>query len=177
MVLPLSSVDIEYYAQEESLEILGYGIYYGISLAMLLYNFMLFVYLKDKSYLYYCVFVLMVLIIAVAYTGHGFYYLWPENNELNQYISPVASAAGVMAATIFMASFLQLKSRGNWGNKVYYSCISLSFFVIAISILCSYSDTLKIMSLAQMGLTVVFLGTSIYLWSIGVSEAKYFTIA
>jgi signal transduction histidine kinase len=177
MVLPLSSVDIEYYAQEESLEALGYGIYYGISLAMLLYNLMLFVYLKDKSYLYYCVFVLIVLISALAYTGHGFYYLWPENNELNQYITPVASAVGFMASALFMASFLQLKTRGRWGKKVYYSCISLSGIVIVLSILFSYSDSIKVMSLAQLALTVMFLGTSIYLWSRGVSEAKYFTIA
>ncbi len=177
MVLPLSSVDIEYYAQEESLEALGYGIYYGISLAMLLYNLMLFVYLKDKSYLYYCVFVLIVLISALAYTGHGFYYLWPEYNKLNQYITPVASAVGFMAAALFMASFLQLKSRGRWGEKVYYSCISLSGIVIVVSILFSYSDSIKVMSIVQLALTVMFLGSSMYLWSKGVSEAKYFTIA
>jgi signal transduction histidine kinase len=177
MVLPLTSVDIEHYAQEKSLETIGYGIYFGISLAMLLYNFMLLIYLKEKSYLYYCTFVFIILISALAYTGYGFKFLWPEYSELNRYITPIASAVGFLAASVFMASFLRLNSRGRWGKNVYYSCISLSVFVIFISVLLSYSSSIRVMSLAQLLLTVMFLGTSIYLWIKGVSEAKYFTIA
>jgi signal transduction histidine kinase len=177
MVLPLTSVDIEYYAQEKLLETIGYGIYFGISLAMLLYNFMLLIYLKERSYLYYCTFVFIILISALAYTGYGFKFLWPEYSELNRYITPIASAVGFLAASVFMASFLRLNSRGRWGKNVYYLCISLSVFVIFISVLLSYSSSIRVMSLAQLLLTVMFLGTSIYLWIKGVSEAKYFTIA
>ena len=177
MVLPLTSIDIENYAHHESLETIAYGVYFGITFAMLMYNFMLLIYLKDKNYLYYCIFVLVIFISALAYTGHGFYFLWPEYNEINRYITPVASAMGFLAASVFMASFLQIKSRGSWGRGVYDLCIFLSVFVIVISAFLSYSNSIKIMSIVQWLLTVLFLGTSIRLWFKGVSEAKYFTIA
>lgn len=177
MVLPLTSVDIENYAQDESLETIAYGIYFGITLAMLIYNFMLFVYLKEKSYLYYCVFVFVIFISALAYTGHGFHFFWPHYNEINRYITPVASAIGFLAASMFMANFLQIKSRGLWEKRVYNVCIALSIFVIVIAVFLSYSASIIVMSLVQWILTILFLGTSIRLWLKGVSEAKYFTIA
>ena len=177
MVLPLSSTNIERYAQESALENMAYGVYFGISVAMLIYNFMLLIFLKDKSYLYYCIFVSIILLSALAYTGHGFYFIWPEYSDVNRYMTPVASALGFLAASVFMASFLQLNTRGRWGAIVNRICIAFSLFVIAISILVNYSDSIKIMSLVQLILTVLFLGSSIYLWRKGVSEAKYFTIA
>jgi signal transduction histidine kinase len=177
MVLPLSSTNIERYAQESAIENMAYGVYFGISVALLIYNFMLLIYLKDKNYLYYCIFVSIILLSALAYTGHGFYLIWPEYSDVNEYITPVASALGFLAASVFMASFLQISSRGEWGKVVNRLCLGLSFFVIFVSIFVNYSDSIKIMSLVQLILTVLFLGSSIYLWRRGVSEAKYFTIA
>jgi signal transduction histidine kinase len=177
MVLPLSSVNVEHYAQEVSLENLTHGIYFGISIAMFLYNLMLFVYLKERSYLYYCIFVLVVFISALAYTGQGFYRLWPEYEILNRYMTPVASAGGFLAATFFFGSFLQLNTRGLWGRRVLSICISISVICVASSIFLSYSKSVQVLALIQMLLTVLYLGSSSYLWKKGVLEAKYFTFA
>jgi hypothetical protein len=176
-VLTLSSVNVEHYAQEVSLENLTHGIYFGISIAMFLYNLMLFVYLKERSYLYYCIFVLVVFISALAYTGQGFYRLWPEYEILNRYMTPVASAGGFLAATFFFGSFLQLNTRGLWGRRVLSICISISVICVASSIFLSYSKSVQVLALIQMLLTVLYLGSSSYLWKKGVLEAKYFTFA
>ena len=177
MVLPLSSVNIEDYGQETSIENLTHGIYFGISIAMFLYNMMLFVYLKDRSYLYYCSFVFIIFLSALAYTGQGFYWLWPENEILNRYMTPVMSASGFLAATLFFGSFLQLNSRGSWGKRVFIICMGLSIFSVVTSVVLSYSESIKILTLMQLLLTILYLGTSLYLWKNGVVVAKYFTLA
>lgn len=177
MVLPLSTVNIEQYAQEVSIENLTHGIYFGISIAMFLYNIMLFVYLKDRSYLYYCLFVFIIFLSALAYTGQGFYRLWPEYEGLNRYMTPVMSAGGFLAATFFFGSFLQLNSRGRWGRKVFLTCLGLSVLSVIASLFLSYSQSVQMLTLIQLLLTVLYLGTSSYLWKNGVLEAKYFTFA
>ena len=177
MILPLSSVNIERYASEDSIENLTHGIYFGISIAMILYNFMLFVYLKDRSYLYYCLFVFVILLSALAYTGQGFYRLWPEYEWLNRYMTPVMSAGGFLAATFFLGSFLQLNSRGLWGRRVFLTCLVISILSVAASLLLSYSKSVQLLTLIQLLLTVLYLGTSSFLWKKGVLEAKYFTLA
>lgn len=177
MIMPLSSVDIEGYAHEVSVENITHGIYFGISIAMILYNFMLFVYLKDRSYLYYCLFVFIVLLSALAYTGQGFYRLWPDHEWLNRYMTPVMSAGGYVAATFFIGSFLQLNSRGRWGRRVFLACLAISVLSVAASLLLSYSHSVQMLTLIQLLLTVLYLGTSSFLWKSGILEAKYFTFA
>jgi len=177
MVLPLSSVNIEDYSQQSSFESLAHGIYFGITIAMLLYNIMLFVYLKERSYLYYCIFVFVMFLTTLAYSGQGFYRLWPEYEELNRYMTPVTSAFGFLAATLFFGSFLQLKNRGLWGRRVFISCVCISFISVAASVFLTYSKSIQVLSLMQLFLTVLFLGTASYLWRKGVLEAKYFTFA
>lgn len=177
MVLPLSSVDIEYYAQEESVENIAYGIYFGITIAMMLYNFMLFVYLREQTYLYYCLFVFVIFISAISYTGHGFYWLWPNNSELNAFMAPFTAAMGFLVSTLFMSSFLQIRHRGKWGVRVFNIGITLSLMVIFSTMIVGYSASIKIISLVQILLTIVFVSYSISLWRKGVLEAKYFTLA
>lgn len=177
MVLPLNSVNIELYAQNKTIENIAYGIYFGITFAMFLYNFMLFIYLKDRTYLYYCAFVFIIFISAISYTGHGFYWLWPEHSQLNTFMAPLSAALGFLAATLFMGSFLQMKKRGEQGRKVLGVSIALSILVILASILLSYSMSIKVIALVQLILTAVFLTYSISLWRKGVLEAKYFTLA
>lgn len=177
MIMPLSSVDIERYAHEVSVENITHGIYFGISIAMILYNFMLFVYLKDRSYLYYCLFVFIVLLSALAYTGQGFYRLWPEYEWLNRYMTPVMSAGGYIAATFFIGNFLQLNSRGRWGRRVFLACLAISIISVAASLLLSYTHSVQLLTLIQLLLTVLYLGTSSFLWKSGILEAKYFTFA
>lgn len=177
MVLPLSSLSIGGYAEHTSFENLAHGIYFGITIAMLLYNIMLFVYLKERSYLYYCVFVSVMFLTTLAYSGQGFYRLWPEYEELNRYMTPVTSAFGFLAATLFFGSFLQVKNRGLWGRRVFNSCVCISFISVAASVFLTYSKSIQVLSLMQLFLTVLFLGTASYLWRRGVLEAKYFTFA
>lgn len=177
MVMPLSSVDIEYYAQEEALGTLGFGLYFGITFAMLIYNFMLYLYLKEQSYLYYCLFVLTMFSSVISYTGHGFYWIWPKFSELNSIMATLTSSLTFLGVTLFFNSFLRIRSRGVLGRRVFYSLLSLSVLVITCSLLLSYSAGLTVIFYVHMIFTVLVLSYSLYLWLQGIAEARYFTLA
>lgn len=177
MVLPISTSNINYYAQEESVENVAYGIYFGITFAMLIYNLMLFVYIKERSYLYYCLFVLSIFISAISYTGHGFYGLWPNHSNINSFMAPFTAAVSFLFSMLFFSSFLQVRTRGVWGERVFNIGIFLSCLVILASIFRSYSESIKIISIVQVILTTIVISYSISLWRKGIVEAKYFTLA
>jgi hypothetical protein len=47
------------------------GFMLGILLAMMLYNLVLFLFLKDKTYLYYVIYVFSIILYQIVFTGSG----------------------------------------------------------------------------------------------------------
>lgn len=54
------------------------GILYGIALALACYNFMLFTALRDKTYLFYSLFIVTLFLFYASVDGYA-YYIWPDN--------------------------------------------------------------------------------------------------
>lgn len=52
--------------------------YFGMAAAMALFNFLLFLALRDRTYLYYVCFVTSAALALAAYNGVGFEFLWPS---------------------------------------------------------------------------------------------------
>jgi diguanylate cyclase (GGDEF)-like protein len=65
--------------QQASNENIGFGLIYGMILALLLYNLFILIALHDKAYLWYVLATACVLVFILSMTGHGFQYLWPDN--------------------------------------------------------------------------------------------------
>lgn len=63
-------------AQSETRHLI-YGLYYGAILALLLYNLMLFISLRDSVYLYYALYVAGLGLTFFSINGLAFRYFWP----------------------------------------------------------------------------------------------------
>jgi diguanylate cyclase (GGDEF)-like protein len=74
---PLSTWQLGDLEQHASNENLGFGLIYGIILALLLYNLFILIALRDKAYFWYVMATACVLVFILSMTGHGFQYLWP----------------------------------------------------------------------------------------------------
>jgi diguanylate cyclase (GGDEF)-like protein len=68
--------DLEQQAKHENI---GFGLVYGMILALLLYNLFILIALRDKAYLWYVLATACVLVFILSMTGHGFQYLWPDS--------------------------------------------------------------------------------------------------
>lgn len=65
--------------EQARLELGWAGLYGGALLAMLFYNLMLFVSLRDRSHLYYVGYLAVFGVAQLTLNGVAFQYLWPEN--------------------------------------------------------------------------------------------------
>lgn len=84
------------------------GIYYGILLSMLAYNFLIFLSIREISYLNYVHFIGSSILFLVSLSGFGFEYLWPESTRWALTAQPVLISFTLVGMLNFSRSFLSL---------------------------------------------------------------------
>ncbi|MDF1821133.1 MAG: sensor domain-containing diguanylate cyclase [Alcanivoracaceae bacterium] len=87
----------------------AYGFVYGFLLALLAYNLMLFIGLRQRSHLNYSVYLASFIAMNLAYTGHGYAWLWPGAVDVQRYIIFVFMALFACAGLRFASGFLALR--------------------------------------------------------------------
>src|SRR5699024_3028086 len=75
---PIIVWDQEAFMDKSQNEFLLLGIFYGISIVMIVYNLFLFLSLRLKSYLFYVLAITFTLLGKVSINGLGYQYLWPD---------------------------------------------------------------------------------------------------
>ncbi|MBD0285903.1 MAG: hypothetical protein ICV79_10840 [Flavisolibacter sp.] len=80
-------------------------IYYGMMAVMVLYNFFIYLTLKDKAYLYYVVYTFLMGLLNAVVNGDTFKYLWPGAPVLNHFID-VITCSVTIASILFAIHFL-----------------------------------------------------------------------
>ena len=86
----------------------GQGLYFGILLALLLYNFAVMVSIRETSYFHYVMYVLSFGALMLSFGGYGFEYLWPRSPWFQNVSLPLAIAAVLGSSVAFARSFLEL---------------------------------------------------------------------
>lgn len=84
-----------------------FGIYYGLTIGLILYNLLLFFSIRDKNYLYYVGYIGAYLIVQASLNGVAFEYLWPDYPVLNDFIIPLSISAALFMVIQFSVSFLK----------------------------------------------------------------------
>jgi len=109
MVLPIFFGDIESSSARDVFNGYSYGIFYGILIALLLYNLLLFLSIKQPRYFYYVLYLAMFMFMNLSYTGHGFSLIWPGSALLQQWINPISISLASIAGVVFAFSFLNIR--------------------------------------------------------------------
>ena len=93
--------------EHESLhEYIGQALYFGMLLALGLYNLLLFASLRDRTYLYYVMFVAANALSLIAFSGVGFQFLWPESPGWSMISSMIGFALTGMTLMLFQRRLL-----------------------------------------------------------------------
>ncbi|MCE9596772.1 MAG: adenylate cyclase [Spirochaetia bacterium] len=85
------------------------GGYYGILGVMAVYNFFLFLSLRDKGYLYYIIYISFFGLFLLSQYGLAYEYLWPTWNTIARKLNPVLAAALEASTLLFTRTFLNTR--------------------------------------------------------------------
>ena len=107
---------------------LAIGIYYGILLALFVYNLVLWLSLRDPSYGWYLLHIGAFGLVLFTLNGFGFEYLWPNSTWLADKSVPLSICLALIGMQQFARTFLELPQRWPRGNWVSLGLIA--FFVV-----------------------------------------------
>ena len=153
-----------------------HGIFYGIMLAMIVYNTFLFLSLKEKSYLYYILFVSGFTMMQAIWDGFAFQFLWGDFPWWALRSNSFFIIWTSLFALLFAKHFLQLKEHSPLLHKV------ISFFNVMCALCLVLPFFVNIGTMTMIS-TVMATGFVLFLISIAVTvrlktrEAKFYLTA
>jgi hypothetical protein len=134
MIVPLFLGGRDQFTESKAYQDLIFGMYMGLMLVMFLYNAFMFFTTKDRSYLFYIIYILALLLTQMLLEGFAFHRLIPNNPELHNFGVVLFSALTGWAAIAFARSFLRMREtspflhRGLYVFQALYVMVSFFYY-------------------------------------------------
>ncbi|MBW2529019.1 MAG: hypothetical protein JRI23_32885, partial [Deltaproteobacteria bacterium] len=106
MNLPLQIHSPKAFAEHKEHEAIWLWLFYGLVGALTIYNAFLFLFLRDRSYLYYVLYIVTGGLFVLSHNGLAYQYLWPNSPTWNNQAHIVFAVASSLAVLQFCRSFL-----------------------------------------------------------------------
>ena len=177
IVLPVSLGTPDKILSISSLKEMLFGIYAGIILVMFLYNIFVYFSVRDRSYLYYVVYILFIGLTQASLKGFTFKYVWPEYESLNLYSVTILSSIAGIAAIEFLKDFLHTREFDPKLHKVSYVVNGLFILSSMLCLFGLYQNSFSLMQLTTMLGSIYAFVIAVRIFRTGFRPAKFFLIA
>ncbi|MCS6975299.1 MAG: receptor [Cyclobacteriaceae bacterium] len=161
-----------YYALNEYLL---FGTFYGMIIIIALYNFLVYLAIREIKNIYYICYILSVAGYALSLDGIGFQYLWPKHPEWNNYATGVFLYLLIFWSLVFTRKFLSTRALAPRLDRVLKITIVMrsAYFLI---LLVFFPDLLPYRNPDIIPLALIFY-TGVRVWRNGYKPARFFVIA
>lgn len=175
-VIPVYLTTRETYLQDRISEDVTFGGFLGIMGVTVLFNAVLYIILRDKSYIYYVSYTFFLCISQFILRGYGSTLFFAGYYEINNLILPIVRAITGVSIVLFVFEFLQLETQLPRANRYFY----ISFFLYSIPVIFALSGTAKLaylfLSLNAFLLSAALITIGIILYKRGFKPARFFLI-
>ena len=178
MIVPIFFGSLSDSAAQDLIHGYSYGLIYGIVIALLLYNFILYFNIKRERYLYYVIYLSMFLVNNIGYTGHGFWLFWSDNTWWQHWTNPVCTMLYSVTGIIFALSFLQTRSLFPRAfSLISTTCIALTIMLGIFILLDMQAESVILAVTFVIFFSVSTLSLALLSLNSGKREVKYFLFA
>lgn len=128
LFLVMSLLDRSALNQLASGEAAFFGFFYGALIALIAFNFVLYLSVREPMYLAYCAYVGAFLVLHTVYNGHAFGLFFREWPELSNWAHSLFAYLFALSGLVFASVFLDLKHKLPRMYKVWQKFL-IVFFV------------------------------------------------
>lgn len=153
------------------------GIYFGVMLVMILYNLFIYFSVRDKSYLFYVVYILCILLTQTSLQGYTFQYLWPNLPIIAQYSLFVLPALSGITGMFFMNIFLKTYEYFKSSTLISYILTIPYIISVTLSFFGQFKLSQTTMEANAVLVSFYLLAAGIIVYRKGYQPAKYFLAA
>jgi len=152
-----------------------YGTFYGMILIISLYNFLVYLAIREIKHIFYIFYILSVALYAMSLDGIGFQYIWPSYPEWNDIAVGITLYSLILCALIFTRLFLSTKALAPKLDKALKWMIVIRSIQFVVTFL-FFPTLFSYKNLEVLPLSLIFY-TGIIVWYEGYRPARFFVIA
>jgi two-component system, sensor histidine kinase LadS len=152
-----------------------FGTFYGMIIIISLYNFLIFLAIREVKNIYYIIYILSVAAYAMSLDGIGFQYLWPNHPEWNDYAAGIALYSLIVWALVFTRRFLNTAATAPMLDRALMAMIAARSIMFLIELF-FFPNLLIYRNHDIIPLSLIFY-TAIQVWLNGYRPARFFVIA
>ncbi|GAB4032583.1 hypothetical protein GCM10028809_31710 [Spirosoma gilvum] len=155
---------------------LFWGLYIGFILFAFIYNFFIYLVVRERRYLYYILYILFSLTFYLGLQGYDFQFLWPDYPYLN-YLLPVAICINNVLVTLFTMDFLDITR--NQKLEYYFSLALIASFsgVALINLAGGIAIAVGLGQLLSLVACLFYIVAAVHSYRRRVPGARYFLVA
>lgn len=168
--------DEEAFSEKSIKEYLLFGIYYGSTLVMVVYNIFLYSSLRLRSYLWYVLLIFAVSMTQLTLNGFAYQFLWPDFPWWNNRSIVFSIALSNLAGALFVNKFLNVQHYAKRWSRILHMLTTFNIAILVVLML-SYSLALHLVTLSTILFIPVVLTTTILCWKRGNKAARYLFFA
>jgi two-component system, sensor histidine kinase LadS len=106
--MPISLISMQEFQLQSKNEFFWAGLYYGVIMVIAMCSAFIWVSTKDRSYLYYVLYLLAGGLYAFSFQGFSYQYLWPDNPFWAHRSILVLSGLSCAAGLMFVRHFIEI---------------------------------------------------------------------
>lgn len=152
-----------------------FWIYYGLMMVMVLYNLLLFVTIREISFLLYSLFITCWGLFQLTLNGFAFQYLWPNLIWWANVCLPFFMSLIAVFCVMFVREYLQTKLNYPRLNKFFiFGLLIPSSIIGVVTLLIPYKFSIKIATINSLLFALIMIPVGTFLSIRGYRPAKFF---
>lgn len=177
MQIPLDLWKPEKFFEKDQLLLFIQAIYIGIMIGLAGYNLILFLGIRDVSYLYYVLFVIFFSLTQLSVEGLSSQFLWPNSVWWNIRSIGFLSSGIIVFSPLFALHFLRLRHYNPSMAKAAIFTTFAGIFCILLTLIATYSTAIRLIVFFTTTACIIAITSGITVWKKGFRPARTYTIA
>lgn len=133
--IQLSALSHGFFITTRDSEIIFFCLYFGILLAMFIYNLIIFFATRDWSYFFYVMYIGSFALFTMSMSGLAFQYLWPDNIWLGSFSTPIAMSAVILTFIPFMITYNNIRHYSPAWVRILNVHMAVTAIILALVVL------------------------------------------
>ncbi|MBX2896082.1 MAG: transposase [Cyclobacteriaceae bacterium] len=152
-----------------------FGTFYGMIVIIALYNFLVFLAIREIKNVYYIFYIVSVALYAMSLDGVGFQYIWPNHPQWNDYASGICLYSVILWALVFTRRFLSTRAKAPRIDLALKVMIVVRTLVFLFELF-FYPEFFAFRFIEILPLSLIYYA-GVYVLMRGYRPARYFVIA
>ena len=165
------------FLQKSQRELMAFSLYFGALLALMIFNLLLYLAIRERSLLHYVVYLGTFFVLMFAARGFAFQYWWPNWPTFNNQMLPLTIGLFAVTLTVFSISYLNLQRHALRVSRGLLALAGLCLAGSLPALLGHYALVFRVMIPAAILLSSLMLAVAVWRSWLGDRLAQIFLVA